>query len=182
MEISCPETCAYLSSAREHPAAVVRRQQERDVASLLPVIARLTERQQQLFFLIHSVVASHEPDGLVRVTDADVADAAGAVASTVETASRGVLYEHAPPTAPAKRLAADIRATLADVRARGTTIYDGEVAIALRTVERGARGAHKEQGGAPDAYLALMSRLLSRRPGSTAPGGANKPGSSLILP
>ena len=32
VEIQCPSNCAYLASAREHPAAVVRRQQERDVA------------------------------------------------------------------------------------------------------------------------------------------------------
>ena len=49
VEINCPETCVHLTSAREHPAAVVKKQQERDVAQLLPTISHLTERQHQLF-------------------------------------------------------------------------------------------------------------------------------------
>jgi hypothetical protein len=96
VEIRCPATCGYLSAARDHPASVVRRQQERDVARLLPTLQRLTERQHQLFFLIHSVIARHSPDGFVRLIDNDVADAAGALAATLETAERGVIYEHVP--------------------------------------------------------------------------------------
>ena len=62
VEIRCPPTCSYLAAAREHPAAVVKRQREQDVALLLPTIRHLTERQHQLFFLLHSVVARHKPD------------------------------------------------------------------------------------------------------------------------
>src|SRR5919106_5282190 len=76
VEIRCPSDCGYLASAREHPAAVVRRQQERAVASLLPTIQHLTERQQQLFFLFQTVIARHKPEGFARVVDEDVAEAA----------------------------------------------------------------------------------------------------------
>src|SRR5438105_13838964 len=93
-EIQCPDDCVYLASAREHPAAVVRRQQEHDVAVLLPTITHLTERQYQLFFLFHTLVARHVPEGFARLVDDDVADAAGTFAATLETASRGVIYEH----------------------------------------------------------------------------------------
>src|SRR5262245_8077229 len=96
VEINRPEHCVHLATAREHPAAVVKKQQERDVATLLPTINHLTERQHQLFFLIHSVIARHKPEGFSRLLDEDVAQAAGAVAATVETAGKGVLYEHTP--------------------------------------------------------------------------------------
>lgn len=180
VEIQCPDTCPHLVSAREHPAAVVKRQQERDVALLLPTISHLTERQHQLFFLIHSVIARHRPDTLSRLLDEDVAQAAAAVAATLETAGRGVLYEHTPASLPAQRLAREITATLAEVRAHGSKIYDGEVAIALRAIERGARDVLK-QAKDDTAYISLVSRLLQvrSRPSTEEPA---KPGSSLILP
>ena len=97
----------HLTTAREHPAAVVRKQQERDVAALLPSITHLTERQHQLFFLIHSVIARHKPDTFSRLLDEDVAQASAAVAATLETAGKGVLYEHTPASLVAQRLAKD---------------------------------------------------------------------------
>ena len=179
VEINCPETCVHLTTAREHPAAVVKRQQERDVAQLLPTINHLTERQYQLFFLVHSAVARHKPETFSRLLDEDVAQAAGAVAATLETAGRGVLYEHTPASLPAQRLAKDITAMLAEVRTHGTKIYDGEVAIALRAIERGARDAHKQPAD-ETAYLSLVGRLLHVRsqPADEEPST----GSSLILP
>jgi len=180
VEIQCPDTCPHLVSAREHPAAVVKRQQERDVALLLPTISHLTERQHQLFFLIHSVIARHKPDTLSRLLDEDVAQAAAAVAATLETAGRGVLYEHTPASLPAQRLARDLTAMLAEVRARGTRVYDGEVAIALRAIERGARDAQR-QANDDTAYISLVGRLLQVRSGPSTEEAA-KPASSLILP
>lgn len=179
VEINCPETCVHLTSAREHPAAVVKKQQERDVAQLLPTISHLTERQHQLFFLVHSAIARHKPDGFNRLLDEDVAQAAGAVAATLETAGRGVLYEHTPASLPAQRLAKEITAMLAEVRSHGTKIYDGEVAIALRAIERGAREIHK-QPVADTAYLSLVARLFHVR--SQATNDEPKAASSLILP
>lgn len=160
-EIHCPADCAYLASAREHPAAVVRKQQERDVAALLPSIRHLTERQLQLFYLFHGVIARHAPDGFARVNDADVADAAAAAASTLETATRGVIYEHSAQSTVAQGLARAIRTALEEVRAQGTKVYDGEAATALRAVEQGARDVQKVLGGNDStAYLALVRRLL----------------------
>jgi hypothetical protein len=180
VEIQCPDTCPHLVTAREHPAAVVKRQQERDVAVLLPTISHLTERQHQLFFLIHSVIAGHKPDALSRLLDGDVAQAASAVAATLETAGRGVLYEHTPASLPAQRLARDLTSMLAEVRAHGTRIYDGEVAIALRAIERGAQDAQKQAKG-DTAYISLVGRLLQVRSQSSTEE-TTKPARSLILP
>jgi len=179
VEIQCPDTCSHLAAAREHPAAVVKRQQERDVAVLVPTISHLTERQQQLFFLVHSLIARYKPEAFTRLVDEDVAQAAAAVAATLETAGRGVLYEHTPASLPAQRLARDITSLIAEVRTHETRIYDGEVAIALRAIERGARDSHK-QAAEDTAYLALVGRLLHRN--QTAAEEAPKPQSSLILP
>ena len=185
VEISCPSECAHLAAAREHPAAVVRRQQERDVALLMPALRHLTERQHQLFFLFHSVVARHTPEGFARLNDDDVAQAAGAVAATLETAARGVIFEQAAESPVAQRLVNELKAMLEEVRQHGTTVYDGEAALALRAIEAGARDTRTRTEGGTTAYLSLMNRLLqaniaaqpaARRPEAAGPAG------SIVLP
>jgi hypothetical protein len=171
-EISCPSSCAYLTAAREHPAAVVRRQQERDVAALLPTVQTLTERQYQLFvFLFQMVIARHKPDGFARLIDEDVADAAGSVAKTLETAARGVIYEHTAQTVTGQRLANELKALLADMRQRGAKVSDREAALVLRSIEKGAREIRQATGGGDTAYLALMARMLPPSPPADEPAG-----------
>jgi hypothetical protein len=126
-------------AAREHPSAAVKRQQEHDVALLLPTIRDLTERQYQLFYLFHTAIARHTPDGFARLTDDDVAGAAGALASTFETAARGVIYEHVPESPVARHLASDLKAAVEEMRQQGVKVYDHETAIVLRAIERDAR-------------------------------------------
>ena len=183
VEISCPADCPHLATSREHPAAVVRRQQEVDVAALLPSMSGLTERQHQLFFLFQSVIARSQPDGLARLTDEDVAEAASACAATIETAAKGVLYEHSPATLPAQKLAGEFRTLLAQAREHGATVYDREAAIALRAIERGARSLTRP--GEPTAYLAIMGRLLQVNTAAEQgqvgdPASGVRPGSIII--
>lgn len=181
VEISCPPDCIHLATSREHPAAVVRRQQEHDVATLMPTIRHLTERQHQLFFLFQSVIARHKPDGFARLVDEDVAEAAGSVAATLETAARGVIYEHQAQSLVAQRLAGELSSLVAQMRAEGATIYDSEIAVALRAIEQGARSAASATSG--DAqYLELMARLLQVNRTAQADSTTQKPVSSLILP
>jgi hypothetical protein len=185
VEISCPADCAHLATAREHPAAAVRRQQELDVALLMPTLRHLTERQHQLFFLFHSVIARHTPEGFARLNDDDVAQAAGAVAATLETAARGVIYEHAAESPVARRLGDEFRALLDDVRKHGTTVYDGEAALALRAMEAGARETRGRTDGGPTAYLSLMGRLLQvdrAASGAGTAADATPPARSIVLP
>lgn len=183
VEIACPSHCPYLASAREHPAAVVRRRQELDVAQLLPTIRHLTERQYQLFFLFHSAIARFKPVGIGRLVDGDVADATAAVAATIETSARGVIYEHAPPGLPAQLLSEELKTTLAQIREQGATIYDHESAVVLRAIEKGARAvqAAPDPGGGDRRYLDLLARLLEAtgQPGSDA---TSPPESILIVP
>lgn len=189
-EIACPADCVYLTSAREHPAAVVRRQQERDIAILLPTIQHLTERQYQLFFLFQTVIARHTPEGFARLVDDDVAEAAAALAGTLETASRGVIYEHATQSLLAQRLMGEFKGLLAELGQQGAKIYDGEAAIVLRAIEEGARSVRRATDGTDAAYLTVMGRLLRKNgAGASQSEGeeparpaAARPGSTLILP
>jgi formylmethanofuran dehydrogenase subunit B len=105
------------------------------------------------------VVARHRPEGFARLIDEDVAEAARAVAATLETAMRGVLYEHNPTSATGQRLARELTAFLTELRSQGAKVYDGEAAIALRAVERAARDVHRS-ATQDDAYISLMARLL----------------------
>jgi hypothetical protein len=181
-EIACPSTCRYLAAAREHPAAVVKRQQERDVALLLPSIRHLTERQYQIFFLFQTLIARHTPEGFARLLDEDVAEAAAAVAATLETSARGVIYEHSAPTVTSQRLAGEMRGMLAEMREQGASVYDREVAIVLRAIEAGARSAGATPGAADTAYLTLVGRIL-QLPAAPAGGSTTGgPASSIILP
>ena len=184
VEIACPDTCPHLATAREHPAAVVKRQQQEDVAVLLPGIRHLTERQYQLFFLFHTAIARHKPEGFSRLIDDDVAQAAGAVAATLETSTRGVIYEHQAQSTTAQRLAAELTALLTEIRAQGAKVLDGEVAIVLRAIEEGAKDTRRASGAKVDDetfYISLIGRLLRVRPAAPASEPA-APQSSLILP
>ena len=178
-EIQCPEDCVYLASAREHPAAVVRRQQEHDIGVLMPSLQGLTERQHQLFFLFQSLIARHTPEGFARLLDDDVAEAAAVVASTLETAARGVIYEHAAQSLPAQRLATEMQAMLAEMREKGVKIFDRETAVVLRAIEKGARETRHVEPG-ETSYLTLMARLLQRNRAGAQPPPSER--GSLIIP
>jgi len=183
VEIDCPPDCPHLAAAREHPAAVVKRQQERDVAMLLPSIRELTERQYQLFFLLQTAIARHTPDGFARLNDNDVAMAAGALAATFETAARGVIYEHAPESPVAGRLAGDLRTMVEEMRKQGAKVFDHEIAVVLRAIENGAREARRQSDSDAHAYLTLMGRLLQMNRMARSEASKDQPSaSSIVLP
>ena len=183
-EIACPANCGYLASAREHPAAVVRRQQERDLLAVLPTLRDLSEPQYHLFFLLQTLILRHTPVGFARLNDDDVAEAAGAVAATLETSARGLIYDHAPQSLAAQRLADEIKTFLSDVAkkaGRTGSAFERETAVVLRRIEQGARETRTRGDGGDTAYLALIGRLMQQSAPADTPADEPKP-SSLILP
>jgi hypothetical protein len=180
VEIACPSTCVYLGSAQRHPAAVVKRQQEHDITMLMTTLGRVSERQLQLFFVIHTFIARFQPPpgltGLSRVSDADVADAAGALAASFETAARGVLYEHPAGSMVGEALRRELKTFLAELGKGGGSRFEREASEVLRGIERGAR--HDAPGLEPGelAYLTLVARVLQERPPAAAAP------SSIVLP
>jgi hypothetical protein len=183
-EIACPSDCAWLATAREHPAAVVQKQQDHDVALLLPTINRLTERQYQLFFLLQSLIAKHQPGGFGRLIDADVAEAAGTLATSFAAAARGLVFEETPQSAVARRLLTEIRQFTEELARQAGRPFDQELIPVLRSIEAGAREIGLASGGSDTGYLTLMERLLLQKAGPAAeaqrlagqPGASGEPG------
>jgi hypothetical protein len=164
VQIRCPADCTWLASAREHPPAVVVRQQQRDVTLLLQVMRDFSERQSQLFGLLGTFLLRYEPPELQPLIDDDVVEAAAALASTLETASRGVIYEHRPPSLPAERLMAALKTVLGEAeRALGSSL-ERDAAVVLRRV---ADTAKELRGFEPDnrrTFLDLLGRVLKNAP------------------
>jgi hypothetical protein len=167
VEIACPPDCPYLASARAHPAAVVQRQQDRDMRFLLPRISDLSEPQYRLFLFLQGVVLQYAREADPTPLDIDVAQATATVAATLETAGKGIIYEHQAATIPAQRLAVEIRKVVAEV-AQGNGAdaarVERDAAKSLRRIEGAARAAQAEVPDAtyPDmSWLAMSTRLMS---------------------
>lgn len=184
VEIQCPPDCVYLEAADKHPAAVVKRRQEHDLGLLMATLGQVSQGQLQLFFLLQSFVSRFTPEGgLARLNDADVAEAAGAVASTLETAERGLVYEHQSPSPLAEELRRALRDFLSELGKGGGARFERAAAEVLRGIERGARHDVPGLGDGETAYLTLVSRLLREKPGarSDAPDSPDPPPPSGIV-
>jgi len=191
VEIDCPPDCVYLSSARAHPPAVVQRRQERDVSFILPIVSELTDTQYRLLLLFQSATVHHASSALPRLRDEDVAEASAAAASTLETARKGIIYEHQAVSVPAQRLTAELGRVVTELSAQAGSQQarlERDAAVALRRLEQGATSAGKAgsplEGDEAPVYLNLLARLLRDRPGTPEPGGPPAPaaGGGLIIP
>ena len=171
IEITCPSDCSYLQSSTAHPPAVIQRQQERDLRFLLPTFQGLTERQYLILFMVQSFLRIDRND-VPSLTDSDVQHAAAALAQTYETASRGIVYEHSPPSVTGQRLGKEISDFIEAKRSEGTRLSDTDLAVAMRRLEAAAQnakaslGTHDEPDNVSDtSYLSLLRRVL-KTPGS----------------
>jgi hypothetical protein len=182
VEINCPTDCGYLSTARSHPPAIVQRQHEVDRAMLLPLLQGLSERQAQLFLMLAAVASRHRPDGLQKLVDDDIAQAAGALAATLETAAKGIVYEHHPASFVAGRLMSELKAVVDEVVKSAGSALERDAAIALRRIEHAAKMMITVR---PDAneLQQLFARVLAPAPGGDAhPEAPPTPASSIIIP
>ena len=178
IEIACTEDCRYLDAAQRHPAAVVKRQIDADLTRLMSTVGRLSEQHLQLFFLLQSMMLAHKPEGLVSLQDVDVALAAGALAASLESAGRGVIFEESTSSIVAESLRRALKPVVAELTRNGGSRAEREVAVVLRAIERGAK---HEGGHIPDGnttYLELVARVFQQRPHQPAP--AAKP--LIVLP
>ena len=163
---------------------MVQRQQEHDRALLLPVLAGLSERQGRVFLMFAAVIARHQGEAFQKLVDEDIALAAEALASTLETSVRGIVYERRAATLPADRLLTELKALVAEITKEGGSALERDAAISLRRIEGAARDAAKSEAGGI-AFQQLLLRLL------LPPGGAaltdhaqapTAPASTLIIP
>jgi hypothetical protein len=109
--------------------------------------------------------------------EAKVAEATAALATSLETASQGVIFEVASTSVPAEGLRRALKPVVEEITKDGGPRVEREVAAVLRGMERGAR---HEGGFIPDgdtAYLDLVGRVFQHRPQPAKPAP-----SALILP
>ena len=176
VEIPCPDDCRYLESAQRHPAAVVKRQIDADVTILMSTIGRLSEQQLQLFFLLQSMVLSYKPEGLAPLNDKDVALASGALARSIETASKGVIFEETTGSVVAEGLRRALKSVIDEVTKNAGSRAEREVAVVLRGMERGARHEGNVIPAGETSYLDLVARVFQQRPQK-----AQEPAKPLIV-
>jgi hypothetical protein len=181
VEIACPSDCGYLATARVHPPAAVARQRERDFRFALPLLHKLPDRAYQLLLVLQVVVRRHRGAALPPLHDSTVADAAQSLAATLETATRGIIYEHQAASLPAQRLVIDLKAALDAAAGQAGPGLERDAALALRRIEEGARKARHELGGANGSeteYLDFLDRLPGEVDEASGPGalGRRRPG------
>ncbi len=125
-------------------------------------MGRLSEQQLQLFFLLESIIVGFKPEGFARLLDSDVAQAVGALADSLETASRGVIFEGATSSSVAEGLRKEIRPILDEITKNGGARAEREVALVLRGIERGARHEGPLADAEPTGYLEVVGRVLQQ--------------------
>ena len=181
-EIRCPSDCAYLATAREHPPAALVRQQQRDFGLFVQFTRDFNERQSQLFLMVCAFLARYEPPELQRVLDEDIGAASAALASTFETATRGVIYEHRPASPPAERLAAALKPLLLEAGQHGGTAFERDAAVVLRRIEEAVRDlrvtAPDDRGG----FLELVGRVIRKTDAIAETDGQEGETPRLIVP
>jgi hypothetical protein len=205
VQIHCPNDCAYLASAREHPPAAAVRRQQRDIAFVMQFVRDFNERQSKLFLLIARFVGSvdrdedrfargedgdrfareiNEPVHAVGLSliDNDVAEAAAALAATYETAARGVIYEHRPASLPAERLMSALKPLLAEAGHGQGSAFERDAAVVLRRVEEAVRDVREHDPTDRRAFLDLIGRVISRAPAASDAEPARPEPSRLIVP
>ena len=151
---------------------------------LFPLVSDLSETQYRLVVVFQSITVKHAETAIPAVHDADVAEAAAVVASTLETAGKGIIYEHQAASVPAQRLSTELRRVVDDLIRQNSTQQsrvERDSAAALRRVERGARTAAAALAGDEQpVYLKLLGRVLGAQD-SGQPGPPDQ-GSLIVQP
>lgn len=184
VEISCPPDCGWLRASEQHPPAVTQRRQERDLAFIYGALGDVSDRQAQLIVYLQALVkrcataANAAAAGLPAFVDSDVADAAASLASTYETAAKGIVYEHRAASAPAQRVASELKRGLEELARAEVSVPDRDLSAALRVIEKLARGAAQALGEGDRSYLDLIDRIVKPAAGPPETAGESR----LIVP
>lgn len=181
-QIRCPNDCIYLATAREHPPAVAVRQQQRDVSLAVQFMRDFSERQSQLFLMLATFLARYEPGELQSIVDGDVHEAVAALASTFETAARGVIYDHRPASLPAERLAGALKSLLLEAGKNGGTSFERDAAVVLRRIAEGVGEARSADPGNHRAFLDLLGRVIRKSDGEPGERPPHPETPRLIIP
>ena len=154
------------------------------MAFVLPQISDLTDTQYRLLLFFQSLIVKHAEGAIPSVVDADIAEATATMAATLETAGKGIIYEHQAVSVPAQRLATELGRGFAEIVGQAGSQrgrFERDAATTLRRIERMARAAGAALAGDEEPiYLRLLARMLqpSGAPKEDAPA---PPSSGLIV-
>ena len=146
------------------------------------MIHDLTERQHRLFLFLQSVIGKHREEAIPPITDADVAEAASALASTLETERRGIIYEHRAVALPAQRLESELKTALDVHRTQASGALDRDIVMVLRRTERAARNARLTLDGSDTAYLDFVQHLLHAMTSGSGQAAGESPSAGATPP
>jgi len=153
------------------------------VGTFLQVVRDFNERQSQLFLLIATFLVRYEAPELQPAIDDDVSEAMAALAATLETSARGVIYEHRPASLAAERLVSELKPLLTEAGKGGGSAFDRDAAAVMRRIEAAVRDGRAADPDNRRAFLDLVGRLV--RKGEEASRDENEtpdPASRLIVP
>jgi hypothetical protein len=172
VEIACPEDCVYLSGA--HSAAWEGRttEMERDRRRVGPQLEPLNDAQRELYFiaLIGLRDLAHSRRDL---DDRLLADALRTLLKTIETRTRGLIYEHQAEDARAQALVPELVGLFQtrDESERAVSPRDADLLAVLGALTA-SLAATAAESGERRAFLEMAARLtahLSARPAETQP-------------
>jgi hypothetical protein len=156
----------------------------------LPVASELTDSQYQLLVFFQGNILQHSAGAIPPLLDDDVAAAATAVAATLETAGKGIIYQHRATSIPAQRLVSAIENAFQELLNRAgskSAALERDAVIALRRIAKAAEDAGRAlpEDERP-VYLRLLSRLMTPAAGAGAhdatPAATDPPrGGGLII-
>jgi hypothetical protein len=158
---------------------------------LLPLLQGFSERQARVFLMLTSVISRHQSEQLQKLVDGDIAQAAEALAATIETSARGIVYEHQPASLPAARLLTELKAIVSDIAksaaeelgAGAISGLERDIAVALRRIQEAAKTTSGRDSNST-IFQELLIRMLAP-PLGTPMQDATTPtasASSLIIP
>ena len=184
VEIRCPDDCAYLASARRHPAATVQRQHELDVALLLPAMAG-----SPIGSRASSSCSSPSRCGTPRTPCGRCSTPTSRrrprrrrrrwrQLRTVSSTNRAATALNAQQLGG--RLRTGVRGDRQQTQGPRTPL-ERDAAKALRGIEDAARRVGPIAGDIRTGYLGLIRRILGG-PNAPAAERSPEPGPSIILP
>jgi hypothetical protein len=181
-EIACPSDCVYLASAQAHPPAVVQRQRERDLPLLVHLLEGLSDPQAKALAHVQARLRAYRGTAIPALRDNDVAEAVHALAATLETAARGILYEHQTTSIPGQRLQQELRTALAELGEHDRALGPNAIATMLRRMEATIQRIARQPDATETSFLDFLDRVGGPEPQSHASAPEPASSSRIILP
>ncbi|MCL4820963.1 MAG: hypothetical protein KJ067_17630 [Vicinamibacteria bacterium] len=186
VEVACPDDCPYLTGS--HAGAWDGRETEmrRDARRVGPFLEALDEEEEAPLVLMTIASLPAIRTRVRGLDDAALHQALGALAKTVATREKGILYEH-PVEDGLTQAAVRELSGLYEVKEEDGSIVrprDASLLRVLEALQKAVESTLREASG-PSAFLDTATRLAGRmlaEAGGPPPPAAEPPAPRLIVP